>query len=444
MENINTSFPNDGLGDKVRTAFIKVNDNFTELSNGKVDKVIGKGLSTNDYTDVDEALVASAIQPGDLAEVATTGDYFDLINQPTSFPPSAHTHIYTDLDLSVENAFEKSELKLWKDSLNAFAELKNFDLVNEYISKVIMGTNSFMVDSDKPTFRGIVGSAFFDKLNDPLSFPQYKDITDNFIPYTGTDETLITGNFQVATQQKTFFENENYEFKYEIDDTNNWVMIQAIDKISGYKSHTTYEIGSIQQVLTNVFGSTTFNYNVQTGILGGHFYEKLNNANTFAQIGDIGTGWASYSDKNLTSLSPLIIAEGDTEILTNNSFEVIDTHIPVGVTSFYNNTTSKITPELEGDSYLINVRFKAKSSLNDGVFDVLVDIGGGIIIEQETKTLTKGISTEHSFNMVFDVYSGATFVANGALIKITSVRGDTEIYEPIFKVTRTHKAKVIL
>ena len=28
MENINTSFPNDGLGDKVRNAFIKVNNNY--------------------------------------------------------------------------------------------------------------------------------------------------------------------------------------------------------------------------------------------------------------------------------------------------------------------------------------------------------------------------------------------------------------------------------
>ena len=40
MENINISNPNDGLGDKVRDAFNKVNLNFTELDNGKQVKLL--------------------------------------------------------------------------------------------------------------------------------------------------------------------------------------------------------------------------------------------------------------------------------------------------------------------------------------------------------------------------------------------------------------------
>jgi hypothetical protein len=58
MENINTSFPNDGLWDKVRNAFIKVNNNFTELNTNKVNKITGKGLSTEDYSTAEKALVA--------------------------------------------------------------------------------------------------------------------------------------------------------------------------------------------------------------------------------------------------------------------------------------------------------------------------------------------------------------------------------------------------
>lgn len=42
MENINISNPNDGLGDKVRNAFIKVNNNFTTLENNKADLVDSK------------------------------------------------------------------------------------------------------------------------------------------------------------------------------------------------------------------------------------------------------------------------------------------------------------------------------------------------------------------------------------------------------------------
>ena len=52
---INISTPDDGLGDVLRNSFDKTNQNFTELYNGKVDKVTGKGLSENDFTDADKA-----------------------------------------------------------------------------------------------------------------------------------------------------------------------------------------------------------------------------------------------------------------------------------------------------------------------------------------------------------------------------------------------------
>ena len=42
MDNINISNPNDGLGDKVRNAFFKVNNNFTTLENNKADLVGSK------------------------------------------------------------------------------------------------------------------------------------------------------------------------------------------------------------------------------------------------------------------------------------------------------------------------------------------------------------------------------------------------------------------
>ena len=48
---LNVSTPNSGLGDALRDASIKSNDNFTELYEGKVDKVTGKDLSDNNLTD---------------------------------------------------------------------------------------------------------------------------------------------------------------------------------------------------------------------------------------------------------------------------------------------------------------------------------------------------------------------------------------------------------
>lgn len=51
IQNINTSTPNDNLGDTLRDGFVKTNENFAELNNKKVEVAAGKGLSTNDYTD---------------------------------------------------------------------------------------------------------------------------------------------------------------------------------------------------------------------------------------------------------------------------------------------------------------------------------------------------------------------------------------------------------
>jgi hypothetical protein len=48
---LNVSTPNSGLGDALRDASIKSNENFTELYEGKVDKVTGKDLSDNNFTD---------------------------------------------------------------------------------------------------------------------------------------------------------------------------------------------------------------------------------------------------------------------------------------------------------------------------------------------------------------------------------------------------------
>ena len=90
--NIGTS-ANDGTGDTLRVAFGKTNNNFSEL-----------------YTDVDN-LKITVVQSDDLAAVATSGDYDDLVNTPaifdgsynslsdvpSEFAPSPHSHVLADI-----------------------------------------------------------------------------------------------------------------------------------------------------------------------------------------------------------------------------------------------------------------------------------------------------------------------------------------------------------
>jgi len=69
---INRSTPNDGLGDTLYVEAGKINDNFTELNDKKVEVVAGKGLSTNDYTTAEQTKLAG-IAAG--AEVNVQADW---------------------------------------------------------------------------------------------------------------------------------------------------------------------------------------------------------------------------------------------------------------------------------------------------------------------------------------------------------------------------------
>jgi hypothetical protein len=71
QENFNVSEPNDGLGDKLRAAFIKVQANFTDLFTNKVDKEIGKQLSAENYTTTEKNKLANI---ADFAEVNVQSD----------------------------------------------------------------------------------------------------------------------------------------------------------------------------------------------------------------------------------------------------------------------------------------------------------------------------------------------------------------------------------
>lgn len=78
----NISFPNDGNGDELRTAFGNQNTMNTELYTTKVDKVTGKVLSSNDYTNAEKSKLAG-IEAG--AEVNVQSDWNQTDNTADDF-----------------------------------------------------------------------------------------------------------------------------------------------------------------------------------------------------------------------------------------------------------------------------------------------------------------------------------------------------------------------
>jgi hypothetical protein len=82
QENFNVSQPNDGLGDKLRSAFIKVQSNFTDLFTDKVDKEVGKGLSANDYTTTEKNKLSNI---ENFAELNVQADFLQNDNTQDDF-----------------------------------------------------------------------------------------------------------------------------------------------------------------------------------------------------------------------------------------------------------------------------------------------------------------------------------------------------------------------
>lgn len=203
-----------------------------------------------------------------------------------------------------------------------------------------------------------------------------------------------------------------------------------------------YAVGKLR-FGTNDRYAFDINLDGTTQSLFNHIVPNATASNHALAYGQLGTGWASYADTRYTSADPFIVNSGVTSTLLNNSGTVINNQLPIGVTSFYDSTTSKITPQNDGDYYVVTVRFKAQTTApTAGYFDFGIDIGGAMGVQfKETKIFAKGAGIEHNFSITVPLYSASTFIANGGLVKITSGNGDMTIYDVAYHIDRTHKYK---
>ena len=128
--------------------------------------------------------------------------------------------------------------------------------------------------------------------------------------------------------------------------------------------------------------------------------------------------------------------------MTNNATSIIDSQLPEGVTSWWDSVNNKLTPSLDGDSYIVNLRFTAISSSPTGLADVDLDVGGTLgVVDGSTISLCKGLGNSQRISLKFDLFAGSTFLTNGGTFYIQSFDGDISVYNVSIKVTRVHKAK---
>jgi len=154
------------------------------------------------------------------------------------------------------------------------------------------------------------------------------------------------------------------------------------------------------------------------------------------------TGWEQITDSTYTVGSPLVILSGVTGKILTGTVVKIQTQIPSGVTTFWNETTDKIMAVNDGDAFNLSLRFKAKMNVANGLADVGINIGGSLnVISQETLLFSKGSGAEQRFDIDLSYFTGATFIANGGTIEVTPLNGDISIYDIVIVIIRTHKGQ---
>lgn len=153
------------------------------------------------------------------------------------------------------------------------------------------------------------------------------------------------------------------------------------------------------------------------------------------------TGWISYEDTLHTLGSPQVINAGVTALLTNNGAVKIDSQKPTGVTDFFDVTTTELTPQNENDFYSVDLMFKTKNSVASGVFTVYVDIPTIGQRFHQSFICSKTANTELGVNLTINHYTSAAFAANGGTVNITSIDGNTSIYDKQFRICRIHKVR---
>ena len=156
------------------------------------------------------------------------------------------------------------------------------------------------------------------------------------------------------------------------------------------------------------------------------------------------TGWAQYNDTQYTVGSPFALAEGATAVMPMNGGHNIKTYLPTDTTDLYSVAGQKITPTNIGDAYVVAIRFRAKNNNNFGSLSVGIDIGGalGTFVEQSVP-FSRDANTEQYFNIIFNLFTLDTFVANGGTMNLTAVKGNLQVYEIRFVFTRVYRGKPI-
>lgn len=278
-----------------------------------------------------------------------------------------------------------------------------------------------------------------------------KENLENFVPLSGTEVGKpITRDLEFGADgdiKKIFSETNdgeiNNRFSVIINDSdvyaNTGFLYEDLD--NNTKTKILVNVNNINLISDKVGGGEVIIDfpSSSKGIKGIRQYDKQNDPNAFAQLGDVqdATGHASYTDTAYTVGSPLTLLAGVDTVLPNNSGVIYDDEKPDDITTFYNGTT--ITGR-DGDGLAIMIYFKATPSTINSELDIWIDIGGGIGELYRQTVYFRGATKKGVLYTLPTAYTRATWESNGGTVYVKASVNMT-VYGMNFNISRTHKSK---
>ena len=165
------------------------------IDKGKVDKVTGKGLSSNDYTDTDKAKVDS------LATVATSGSYDDLADKPAPLIGTINTVTPTQVYNAVSAGIPvKIQYPGSKYGLLSFTTFNIAESMNLIVSQTIVYANGLYIlvelfGDKSDNGWGFNDTTLAEKTDIPSALPN-----PNALTFTGAVEATYDGSAPVSVE----------------------------------------------------------------------------------------------------------------------------------------------------------------------------------------------------------------------------------------------------
>lgn len=153
------------------------------------------------------------------------------------------------------------------------------------------------------------------------------------------------------------------------------------------------------------------------------------------------TGWGTYVDTQYPNSGATFTVAADTDTnLPNNKGSVIETQLPIDVTTFYDGT---VITGRAGDNLDIMIYFKAIPSTATQALDVWIDIGGSIgELYRQSFSFPKGVGVERGIMYPLpSAYTLDTWEANGGTVKVRS-DAIVDIHSIVYNFDRSHKARI--